>query len=148
MGYIFLEIYTMYRIRTIFSQSLSGWFFFRVQSHIIIIIIMSSVKVTIFFYNFFFKFLFLQFLSLTCSRGKSWVVELWTHHFYFSTHNLPCEYDVEKVVIQTFPYYYWPNIYLKNVRNEKKKKKKIIIYIQQFDNFHVCLNLIINFWPS
>ena len=60
MGYIFLEIYTMYRIRTIFSQSLSGWFFFRVQSHIIIII-MSSVKVTIFFIIFSSNFYFYNF---------------------------------------------------------------------------------------
>ena len=32
--------------------------------------------------------------STICLRGKLWVVELWTHHFYFTTHNLPREHIV------------------------------------------------------
>ena len=38
----------------------------------------------------------------TCSCGKSWVVEFWTHHFYSTTHNLLRGQVVAKVVISTF----------------------------------------------
>jgi len=41
-------------------------------------------------------------IATICSCGKSWVVELWTHHFYSTTHDLLREQIVAKVVISTF----------------------------------------------
>ena len=41
-------------------------------------------------------------IATTCSRGKSWVVDLWTHYFYSMTHSLLREQVMAKVVISTF----------------------------------------------
>ena len=47
--------------------------------------------------------------DITYSRGKSLVVDLWTHHFYSNTHNLPRKQVVAKLKS------YGPNIFLLTV---------------------------------
>lgn len=69
----------------------------------------------------------------TC--GKLWVIELWTYHFY-STHDLPCEQVVTKVVDKIVILALFLQVRFTFGENDGKSFPKKIYYIHVYKFIH------------